>query len=174
MWHENPKVAQYTRQGYEAWQLGNLTEAMTAYENALMLKPKDTQALNFLGVIYEEMGLPDKAEEKYLTAIKIDRDFLPAYFNLGAFYWNQGNTQKALYYFQKRVQLGDPKDSWTIQAQKALSNIQNNQNAQQMNQDMADHDQDRIRQGLIYRTLARMERQEESNSKMRFSGNNNE
>ena len=127
MWKDNPKVREDMDKGYQAWQAGNRTEAMKYYEDALSLKPDAIDALNSLGVIYEELGVPAKAEEKYLAAIKVNYKFLPAYSNLAVLYWNQGNTDKAIYYFQKRVELGNPQDPWTVKAKKALANIQNNQ-----------------------------------------------
>lgn len=123
MWKENPQVQKFMRQGYEAWQAGNLTEAMDYYQNALELNPRQTDALNSLGVIYEQVGLPDKAEEKYLSAIKLNYKYLAAYSNLGFLYWNQGNLEKSAYYFKKRVELGNPKDPWTIKAQRALDAV---------------------------------------------------
>lgn len=125
--HQNPRVDDYIQKGYTAWATGNLTEAMNDYESALMFKPDQTDALNFLGTIYEEMGLPTKAEKKYLTAISIDKKFLPAYFNLGMLYWNQGDLPKAVYYFQQRIQNGQADDLWTIKAQRALEKIRPSQ-----------------------------------------------
>jgi len=124
MWRENPKIAEYMHKGYKAWESGNFTEAQSDYERALDLKPNQTDALNMLGVIYEEMRLPEKAEEKYLTVIRIDKKYLSAYFNLGILYWNQGDTQKATEYFQKRIQLGSSIDPWTMKAAEALRSIQ--------------------------------------------------
>lgn len=143
------------QKGYLAWGLGNLTEAMNDYEAALMLKPDDTDALNFLGTIYEEMGLPAKAQEKYLTALSIDKEFLPAYFNLGMLYWNQGDPSKAAYYFQKRVQYGDPSDSWTMQAQRALQKIQSSQTGPAT--DKIGDAEDLQRRILIKKVLDRMD-----------------
>lgn len=123
MWKDNPRVQEQIQKGYQAWQAGNRTEAMTYYEAALALKPDEVDALNSLGVIYEEVGLLEKAEEKYLAAIKVNYKFLPAYSNLGVLYWNQGNTAKAIHYFQKRVDLGNPNDPWTVKAKKALDKM---------------------------------------------------
>ncbi|MBI3602684.1 MAG: tetratricopeptide repeat protein [Candidatus Omnitrophica bacterium] len=123
VWHKNPKVDDYMQKGYHAWQVGNLTEAMSNYKQALILQPAQTDALNFLGVIYEEMGLPQKAEEQYLAAISVDTKFLPAYSNLGILYWNQGDIDKSIFYFQKRVELGSAHDPWTVKAEKALENM---------------------------------------------------
>ncbi len=127
MWQESPEVGQYIEKGYEAREAGQLSDAMHYYEQALALKPNKVEAINSLGVIYEELGFPEKAEQKYLSVLKLDRDFLPVYFNLGSLYRNQGDIQKAKYYFQKRVKLGQSKDSWTIQAKEALQSIQVNE-----------------------------------------------
>jgi Flp pilus assembly protein TadD len=130
MWKENSKVQEYMEQGYKAWQAGNLTEAMNYYQEALELEPQHVSALNSLGVVYEGVGLPDKAEEKYLSALTLDDKFLPAYSNLAFLYWNQGNFEKAAHYFQKRVDLGNPRDIWTIKAQRALETIKKNRQSE--------------------------------------------
>ncbi|MEI7998852.1 MAG: tetratricopeptide repeat protein [Candidatus Omnitrophota bacterium] len=127
LWQQNPKVSEFMQKGYSAWQNGDLSEAMNAYQSALALKPNQTDALNYLGVLYEESGMSQEAEKKYLTAIKVDWHFLPAYSNLGSLYWNQGNIQKAVYYFNKRIKLSKHNDPWVIKAQKTLDNIHNSQ-----------------------------------------------
>lgn len=111
------------QQGYEAWKARNFNEAILAYENVLSLKPTNIDALNFLGVIYEEIGYPEKAEGKYLTAIAINQRYLPAYLNLGLLYWNKGDLEKATYFFQKRVEYGRASDPWTVKAKAALASI---------------------------------------------------
>ena len=111
------------KKAQEAWAAGNRTEAMNYYQEALALKPDNVDALNSLGVIYEELGFSAKAEEQYLSAISIDRRFLPTYSNLGFLYWNQNDDQKAIYYFEKRVEWGNPSDPWVKQAQKAIETI---------------------------------------------------
>ena len=123
-WMSKPsKDQELMQKGYQDWQAGDLTAAMNDYENVLALKPRNIEALNLLGVIYEEVGEVKKAEEKYLTALKLNRDFLPVYLNLGLLYWNQGDLEKAIYYLQKRVERGNPKDLWTLKARKALEAI---------------------------------------------------
>ena len=121
---QTPKDQEYMKKAAEAYKAGNLNEAITDYGIVLTIKPKNVDALNSLGVIYEELGFPDKAEEKYLTALNINMHFLPAYLNLGLLYWNRGDLERASYYFQQRVNFGRPHDPWTIKAQKALENIQ--------------------------------------------------
>ncbi len=124
---QKPKDKEYMQKGYEAYTAGNFNEAILAYENVLALKPTNVDAMNFLGVIYEEIGYPEKAEEKYLTAIKINRQYKAAYLNLGLLYWNKADYEKASYFFQKRVEMGDRSVSLVqamIASQKANIGLQ--------------------------------------------------
>ncbi|MBF0489663.1 MAG: tetratricopeptide repeat protein [Candidatus Omnitrophica bacterium] len=123
---EPSKLQDRLNKGYQAWQQGNLTEALNYYQDALMLEPRQVDVMNTIGAIYEQLGWPQKAEMKYLTAIRIKKTYLPSYYNLGLFYWNQGQTQKAMDYLQKRIDLGDPKDTWTIKARRYLEDIKSN------------------------------------------------
>ena len=150
---KNPKVDDYMRKGYDAWQAGNLTEAMNAYETVLTLKPRNTDALNYLGVLYEEAGMPQKAQEKYLTAIKLDRGYLPAYSNLAIMYWNQGDTEKSIYYFKKRIQYSKSHDPWTMKAQNSLMNIQTHRSVSRQMEIEQAMNLDKQRLGLIDQTL---------------------
>jgi tetratricopeptide (TPR) repeat protein len=110
-------------EGYEAWKSGSLSEARDCFEEVLMLKPRHIEALNYLGVVYEEMGFSEKAEEKYLSALTLNRDYLPAYANLGFLYWNQGELEKSRFYFEKRIRWGSPRDPWTVQSKSALKKV---------------------------------------------------
>lgn len=123
MWQKS-KDQEYLKKGYAAWQEGNLNEAKTYFEKALSFKPSQVEAYNYLGVINEKFGRFSEAEEKYLTAIRLDRSYAPAYLNLGLLYWNQGDKSQAVYYLKKRIEMGTPTDEWVMKAQKALDTIQ--------------------------------------------------
>ncbi len=120
---QKPKDQEYMDKGNQAYASGNRSEALGQYQNALMVNPRNIKALNLLGILYEEMGFPEKAEEKYLTAIKVDRHFLPPYLNLGFLYWNKGDQRQATYFFEERVRLGRSNDPWTVKAKNALKKI---------------------------------------------------
>jgi Flp pilus assembly protein TadD len=126
-WSSDSKVQNLVKRGYQAWHAGNRAEAIAYYKNALELDPQQLDALNSLGVIYEEMGFTDKAEEKYLSVLKLNDDYMPAYSNLGYLYWNQGDIANAIHYFQKRAQYGGSRDPWAVKAKKALETIKKNQ-----------------------------------------------
>ena len=121
-------VDQYRAQGFDAQQRGNFQEALSFYAKAASLA-KDNEAapiLNDAGVVYEQMGFADKAEESYLQALQLNDHYLPACSNLAYFYKRQGEPQKAAEYFKKRVEWGDPGDIWTGKAKEELSDIARN------------------------------------------------
>ncbi len=121
-------AAVYRSQGYEAQQKGNLQEALSFYAKAISLgKDSDNIALfNDTGVIYEQLGLLNKAEDHYLQALRLDNQYLPAYSNLAYLYKRQGNTDKAIEFFKKRVEWGRASDPWTQKAKSEISQLAKN------------------------------------------------
>lgn len=119
---------EYRIKGYEAQHKGNFQEALSFYAKAVSLgKDADGVSLyNDMGVIYEQLGLYERAEENYLQALRLSDQYLPAYSNLAYLYNRQGDTQKAIDYFKKRVELGDPNDVWTQKAIEELSRLAKN------------------------------------------------
>lgn len=118
-------VDEYRVKGYEAQQKGNFQEALSFYAKAVSLAKDDESVpiFNDMGVIYEQMGFADKAEESYLRALELNDHYLPACSNLAYFYKKQGDADKAAEYFQKRIQWGDPNDVWTGKAKQELSDL---------------------------------------------------
>ena len=118
------KIAEeYRLNGYEAQQKGNLDEALTNYIKAASLSPAPASLFNDMGVTYEKLNLPEKAEESYLEAIRVDEKYLPAYANLAYLYEAKGDVQKAAEYLKKRIQEGDPQDIWTRKAKENLHRL---------------------------------------------------
>ena len=119
---------EYRLQGYEAQQKGNLEEALTFYTKAASLgSPSESvPILNDMGVIYEELGLLDKAEENYRAVLEANDHYLPAMTNLAYLYKKRGDLEKAAHYFQRRVELGEDTDIWTKKAKEELSVIGQN------------------------------------------------
>src|SRR3989338_8918025 len=116
---------EYHIKGYEAQQKGNYDEALSYYAKAAAIgTDKDTSAIfNDMGVIYEQLGLPSKAEESYLESLRINDHYLPAYANIASLYKREGDVEKAAYYFKKRVEWGEPTDIWTKKAKEELSEL---------------------------------------------------
>ena len=113
----------YYRQGYDAQRMDNYSQALAFYYKAAAVDPTNSSYWNDIGLAYELMGQAPTAEKAYLRAIKIDPVYLAPYANLGHLYQKQQNIVKAIYFFQKRVELGNPADPWTKKARADLEDI---------------------------------------------------
>jgi len=120
---KHEEAEKYRQVGLEYQRMGDLNQALSFYQKAIVLYPDFAPVYNDLGVIYETMGLIGKAEENYLKSVKIDPDYPGVYTNLALLYESQRNFEKAAFYWDKRVQAGDPLDPWTQKAVKRLSDI---------------------------------------------------
>lgn len=117
------QARQYRVEGVKFQEEGNLDAALEMYQKAATLDSSYQVVFNDLGIIYEAKGETDRAEESYLKALKIDPSFLDAYTNLAFLYENKRDLEKAVYYWKKRVELGDPDDPWTLKAQQRLDDV---------------------------------------------------
>jgi len=113
----------YRIEGVKSQDSGDLDSALKMYQKAVELDPVYQVVYNDLGVIYEAQEAYDRAEESYLQAIKLDPSFLSAYTNLALLYENERELDKALYYWKKRAELGDPDDPWTIKAKQRFEDV---------------------------------------------------
>ena len=113
----------YRLKGYEQQQQGNLDGALNWYFKAVSFDPGYAVALNDIGLLYEQLGIDDRAEQSYLAAIKADKRYLPPYSNLGYFYKKKQNLVQAIQYFRIRVESGSPGDEWTSKAKAELKSI---------------------------------------------------
>lgn len=113
----------YRQQGLVYQKAGNLTEARSNYEKAILTDPFYVVAFNDLGVVAETEGNPQEAEGYYLRCIQIDPEFMNAYSNLALLYEGQRDLKKAASFWEKRIELGSPQDPWTEKARKRLSDI---------------------------------------------------
>ena len=113
----------YHRQGYDAQINENYPKALAYYYKATAIDPANSSYWNDIGLAYELTGEQASAEKAYLRAIKINPSCLAPYANLGHLYQRKQNLVKAIYFFQKRVELGDPADPWTKKAREDLNDI---------------------------------------------------
>lgn len=121
--HADPKLdtaEDYRVKGYEEQQKGNFNDALTFYTKAVSLGSQNPSLYNDIGVLYERIGFDSRAEQYYLKALKMSKDYLPAYSNLAYFYKRHKQMDKAVQYLRMRVELGDPKDAWTKKAREEL------------------------------------------------------
>lgn len=88
---------------------GNFKEAERYYQQALKIDPTLAEAHNYLGSVYQEMGMLDKAEQEFLKAAQNENYHsreLP-YYNLSRLYLLKEDKEKALDYIKKSLEFND-------------------------------------------------------------------
>ena len=84
---------------------GNLNDAVKYFEQCLTANPSLTDAHNHLGSVYQQLGMLDKAEERFLSAIS-DGTYhsreLPLY-NLARLYYLQEKNDLAMEYTNRAI-----------------------------------------------------------------------
>lgn len=114
---------EYRDQGYALQQKGNLFEALESYTKAIELGLESAVVLNDIGILYEQLGVQAQAERYYLSAVKLDEQYLPAYINLAYLYQKNGHVDRAAKYFKLRYELAGPNDPWAERAKEELLKI---------------------------------------------------
>ena len=107
--------------GYERQKAGDLNGALYYYLKAASLDPHQAKILNDLGVVYEEMNFPKRAEAMYREALSVDPNYLPTIMNLAYFCQKKGDMVGFIELLRRRVEAGDPKDVWTQKARQELA-----------------------------------------------------
>lgn len=110
----------YRIQGYEAQRRGDKASALSNYQKAAALDPTYPTPHNDAGVLLEEAGRLQEAEQAYQHALSLNPNYLEAHGNLAMLYERMGQKEKAIYHWMKRYQLGDPYDPWTARAEERL------------------------------------------------------
>jgi len=113
----------YRSQGMAAQEKGDLATALIFYQKAIQIDPYYSVAYNDLGVIFENNGYVDRAEENYLQAITTNPNNLSPYSNLALLYEGKRDLKNAIIYWRKRAELGDPQDPWTRKARARYEDL---------------------------------------------------
>jgi type IV pilus assembly protein PilF len=89
------------------FQVGRNADAADAFRRALELDPYLTDAHNFLGVVYTEMGRPEEAEEQFRVALDDPAYPTPEniYLNLALAYAAQGRDDEAIGQLRTAVEI---------------------------------------------------------------------
>lgn len=90
-----PHGPEALRRGDELLRAGKATEAVPMLERAATELSEDPRAWNFLGLAYHAAGRPAEAQKAYLRALRENRDFFDAHYNLGSLYVEQGDWAEA-------------------------------------------------------------------------------
>ncbi|HLK03108.1 MAG TPA: protein kinase [Candidatus Acidoferrum sp.] len=79
--------------------------ALSEFQKALEINPRDADAIIGLAGDYERMGRVPDAEASYKRAIALKPDYWDGYNSLGFFYYRQGRVQDAVSQFQRVIEL---------------------------------------------------------------------
>jgi len=81
-------------------------EAAVAYQKILEQEPNNVEALNQVGIAYQQLHQDDLARRFYKRALKVDGKSLPALNNLGSLEHGAGRYGKAIKYYKKAIKTG--------------------------------------------------------------------
>ena len=75
------------------------------WEDVAIKSPGNARAHNNLGVIYQNLNMPDKAAEQYLKVIMLDPGYSEAHYNLGTIYQARNMFDKAMEHYLIAIKL---------------------------------------------------------------------
>jgi len=84
---------------------GQYDKAISDYNKAIAINPRDPEAYNNRGVAYKNKGKYSKAISDYNKAIKINPGFVEAYNNRGVAYKDKGKHDNAISDYSKAIEI---------------------------------------------------------------------
>ena len=98
-------VNEHIERGVRAHMAGNLTDAESAYKDALAFDGENATAHNNIGFVYGQQRRWEKAVKHLKTALQINPQMDMAYTNLGQVLMNTGSVQEGLKQLEIAVEL---------------------------------------------------------------------
>ena len=95
----------YANRGGYYFSKGELDQALTDYDTALVLHPNSFETLNDRGFLLMQMGDQERAMRDFDKAISINQEFVGAYINRGLIFMNANRYEEAMRDFDYSVQL---------------------------------------------------------------------
>ena len=102
---EKLKLGAYHNYGSLCYQQKDFQNAISLYQNCLLIEPTFALVYYNLGLTYKAMGQITEAIESYQNAIKYNPDYAWAYQNLAVLQYKQENMEDSIKYFQKAYSL---------------------------------------------------------------------
>lgn len=93
------------KSGREQFNLGNLTGAVQAYQQAIQIEPKFADVYLSLGHAYLRLEKPKDAIKAFKESLKINPDMEEAYYGLGLEYFRAGNMKDAAEAFKNAIRV---------------------------------------------------------------------
>jgi type IV pilus assembly protein PilF len=93
----------HNKMGNSYFSSGQLNEAYAEFQKAIMINPRNKEALNQLGYISALFKNHDEAVSYYKRAIAVDPEYSDAMNNLGVLYLDVGNWDEAIKWFRNAL-----------------------------------------------------------------------
>ena len=116
--------ATLTAQAKAAHGKGDLATAAEAYQQAIVLDPRNIEALHLLGVLAHQVGDNEGAEHLIERAIAIDPQFVEALSNLGTVLQAQGKNEQAADVLWRAARLAPQSPAIQFNLGNALAAVQ--------------------------------------------------
>ncbi len=95
-------------------------DSYSLWSYTVPLQPDSPVARNNLGVYYKDHGQPQLAKQEYKLALIYNNSFIPALWNLGMMYLNQGEYEKAFPLLKRMSEIKAPEQYLACRAVGAL------------------------------------------------------
>ena len=98
-------ASEHLQRGRDLLNAGKLSEAIAELSFAASLDPASGEAHTLLGVAYDRMGLRDRAQQSFETALHAPDDQAMHLNNLGYLFYKNGDYDEAIKYLKRSVKI---------------------------------------------------------------------
>ncbi len=122
---KNKKAIGFYQEAHQLAGQRRFDAAIKSLEQAIDKDPKFAEAHLMLGSIHKLLLNPVKAKDHYLAAAELkpeSKEMIPAYLVVGEYFFNEGNYEKSLEYFNRINSLNPNQKAIIAQTNKYISN----------------------------------------------------
>ncbi|MDY6937913.1 MAG: tetratricopeptide repeat protein [Cyanobacteriota bacterium] len=101
----NLQVVTYTYLGIAFINSGQITKAVTAYQNLIKLQPDNASGYYNLGIAFAKLSQREEATWAYQKAIDLEPKHYKAYHNLGNLFKERGMQPEAITFYEKSLEI---------------------------------------------------------------------
>ncbi len=105
--NESESSMYWFMQGLSLYNQEKFSESLDAYEKALQLDPKDSEAWNNKGIDLGLLGRYEDALDAFKNAISLNESYAQAWYNMGVIYDFKGDYYTAVQAYKRATQI-DP------------------------------------------------------------------
>jgi tetratricopeptide (TPR) repeat protein len=103
--NESGSSTYWFMQGLSLYNQEKFSDSLDAYEKALQLDPKDSEAWNNKGIDLGLLGKYDEALSAFENAVSLNESYAEAWYNMGVIYDFKGEYYTAVQAYKKATQI---------------------------------------------------------------------